>query len=158
MVILSGCQKTSTIVIEKNDQLPDISEVDYQGIQELKDANEPFVLLIGRPSCQDCREFYPIVEEYLQANPGVYIYYFNIQEYHDKASQGEQDQKDYDILKAELDFSWVPTLVLIKGDEIVDNYMYLSKEFYQLDDSDERKKAKEEYIQEFHEWMEKIYK
>lgn len=158
MVILSGCQKTSTIAIEKNDQYPDITEVDYQTIQELKDANEPFALLIGRPSCQDCREFFPIVEAYLQDNPGVYIYYFNIQEYHDKASQGELDQKDYDILKAELDFNWVPTMVLVKGDEIVAKYTYLSKEFYQLDDADERKKEKEVYVQEFYDWMAKIFK
>ena len=157
MVILSGCQKTSTITIAKNDQLPAITEVDYQSIQALKDANEPFVLLIGRPSCQDCREFDPILNAYLQENPGMYIYYFNIQEYHDKASQGEQDQKDYDVLKAELGFSWTPTMVLVNGDDIVTKYEYLSKEYYQLKDTDERNKEKEEYIQEFYSWMAKIF-
>lgn len=158
MVVLSGCQKTSTIAIAKDTQKQAISEVAYERIQELKDANDPFVMLIGRPSCQDCREFFPIVESYLAANPGVYLYYFNIQEYHDKASQGDGETKDYDLLKAEFDFNWVPTLVLVKGDEILTKYMYLSKEFYQLDDTDERNKEKEEYIQEFHDWMAPIYK
>lgn len=157
-MILSGCQKTSTIHIEKNNDLSGIIEVDYNELISMREDGQPFVLLIGRPSCQDCREFYPIVNSYLDDNPGVYIYYFNIQSYYDKAQLDDEGHITFDSLKAKFEFSWVPTLELIADDEIVSQYTYLSKEYYQLEDKQERETQKQQYVQEFQDWIADIFK
>lgn len=158
LLLLSGCRSTSTIHIEKNYDLAGINEIDYDELIAMRQEDQPFVLLIGRPSCQDCREFFPIVTSYLEENPGMYIYYFNIQDYYDKAQLDDaQDHVTFDSLKADFEFDWVPTMELISDGEIVSQYAYLSREYYQLEDLDEREAQKEESVLEFQDWIQDIF-
>lgn len=83
ILTISGCQKASTMHIQKDTSLSGIHEIDYQSLQEKLNSNELFVLYIGRPDCKDCQEFYPILTSYIEENEGTYLYYLNIQAFRD---------------------------------------------------------------------------
>ncbi|MFQ6791202.1 MAG: thioredoxin family protein [Thomasclavelia sp.] len=160
ILTLSGCQKASTIHIQKNSDLSGIHEIDYDSLQEKLTANQPFVLYIGRPDCGDCQEFYPILTTFLKENEGIYLYYLNIQAFRDAALKEDASEAEiafYDNMQEELDFNWTPTLKLVNNGETIDEYTYLSQEYYQIKDEDKQKQAKEDYIDDFKTWMNDIY-
>ena len=159
--MISGCSHAaSTHVIEKDFSKEQIIEVDYEKIQQMIDNKDDFVLYIGRPDCNDCKEFEPYLKKYLKNNKGVYLYYFNTKKYRDLANDenASQENKDfYEKLYDELEFSWTPTLKFIYHGEFEDTYTYLDKDYYSISDKEEKKKKKQDYIDKLTDWMNNIY-
>ncbi|WP_294578599.1 thioredoxin family protein [uncultured Thomasclavelia sp.] len=160
ILLISGCQFASINHIQKDTSLSGIHELNYQELEEKLNSDDLFVLYIGRPDCGDCQEFYPILTAYLQENEGVYLYYLNIQAFRDAAMQEDASDDEiafYDNMREELDFDWTPTLKLVNNGETIDEYTYLSSEYYEIEDEEKRAQAKQEYIDEFETWMSNIY-
>lgn len=160
LLMISGCQQTSTNHIKKDSSLSGIHEITYQQLQKKLTSDELFVLYIGRPDCGDCREFEPILTSYLEENEGTYIYYLNIQTFRDASRKEDatQEEKDfYENIREELDFSWTPILKLVNKDETISEYTYLSAEYYEIKDSKKKEQAKEKYVKDFKTWMTNVY-
>ena len=150
ILTISGCQKASTMHIQKDTSLSGIHEIDYQSLQEKLNSDELFVLYIGRPDCKDCQEFYPILTSYIEENDGTYLYYLNIQAFRDAASKEGASKEEidfYDNIREELDFDWTPTLKLVNKGETIDEYTYLSQEYYEIKDEDKQAQEKQKYIE-----------
>lgn len=161
ILLISGCQKASTNRIEKDKNLAGIHEITYEQLKEKMASDDLFVLYIGRPDCKDCREFKPILEEYLDENSGTYVYYLNIKDIRDaskKADATPEEINRYEELRKELDFNWTPILKLVNNGETIDEYTYLNEEYYELKGNAKKKQAKEKFIKDFEVWMTKIYK
>lgn len=160
LFMISGCQQASTNHIEKDSSLSGIHEITYEQLQKKLKSDELFVLYIGRPDCGDCREFEPILTSYLEENEGTYIYYLNIKTFRDasKKEDATQEEKDfYENIREELDFKWTPILKLVNKGETINEYNYLSEEYYEIKDSKKKEQAKEKYIKDFKTWMSNIY-
>lgn len=159
--MISGCsQATSTHVIEKDFSKEAIIEKNYDEIQQMIKDKESFILYIGRPDCQDCEEFEPYLDDYLQQHPGVYLYYFNTKQYRDQSKEDDASQADkdfYEKLYEEFEFSWTPTLKFVYEGKFEDTYTYLDSEYYQISDSDEKKKKKQEYIEQLTKWLDEKF-
>ena len=157
LLIISGCSHTtSTHTIVQDSSLSGIHDISYQELNKKMKEKDTFVLYIGRPDCQDCQEFSPIIEQYLQKHPGVYLYYFNTKAYRDQANQSKEGKQFYNQLRKKLDFSWTPTLKFIVNEKNETTYTYLDEEYYSLD-SNKQKQEKEKYKQQFYKWMNKIF-
>ena len=159
--IISGCSNTtSTNTIKKDTSLDKIINLTYDQLNKKLKCDDIFVLYIGRPDCRDCQEFEPILNEYLDDNKGVYLYYLNTKEFRDAAKSSNASKKEidfYDNLYEELDFKWTPTLKLINSGKFISNYQYLDEDYYQINDKTESKEAKETFINDFKEWMNEIF-
>lgn len=161
ILLISGCSKASTKHITKDSSFASINDITYEQLQDKLDSNDLFVLYVGRSDCRDCREFEPILESYLNENKGVYLYYLDIKEIRDASKKEDASQEEidaYDKLVKDLEIEWVPSLKLVNKGEIIDEYTYLSEEYYEIKDSEEKQQAKEKYISEFKTWMSNIYK
>lgn len=161
ILLISGCQKASTNRIEKDSNLAGIHEITYEQLKEKMASDDLFVLYIGRPDCKDCREFKPILENYLDENKGTYVYYLNIKDIRNaskKADATKEEIERYKNLCNELDFNWTPSLKLVNKGETIDEYTYLNEGYYKLKSSPKKKQAKEKFVTDFEAWMTKIYK
>lgn len=158
--LISGCSKASTKRIKKDTSLDSIIEISYEQLKDKLNSDELFVLYIGRSDCGDCKEFEPILNSYLKENEGCYLYYLNIKEIRDASNQEDasDEQKDfYENVKKELGINWVPVLKLVNNGETINEYTYLSEDYYEIKDSDEKKQAKKDYVKDFEAWMTNVY-
>lgn len=83
--------------------------------QELKTNikdKEDMWIYIGRPTCQECEKFSPVLKEFLKENKKS-IYYYNT----DKATK-ENKQEMISLLE-ELEIKLVPTIIHLKEGKII---------------------------------------
>lgn len=155
--ILSGCtQKTSTNRIIKNKETAGIHEISYTDLQDKLTSKEAFILYIGRPDCGDCKEFYPLLEDYISSHEGTAVYYLNVKAFRDASRQEGATKEEiafFENIKEELDFTWTPTLKYISANQFIDSYTYLSEEYYEIKDELKKETKKQEYKEEFIAWM-----
>lgn len=118
----------------------------------MMDEDESFVLYIGRDDCFDCNEFKPHLDEFLSDNPGMYIYYLDIKEFYHS-----DDKHYYEEIKQLLEYDWTPSLRFVYEGEIESKYQYLDNNFYDIEDSKERIKTQNEFIESFKDWMNNVY-
>lgn len=151
-LLLVGCQKAQTEKLE----IQGIQTIPYEELTEKLDENVTFLLYIGRPDCGDCQEFYPILEEYINAHEGTGIYYLNIKQYRDQAREEDatQEEKDfYENLYQRLDFDWTPTIQIFTNGQIVKSYQYLDEDYFEIQDRQEQLKKKQMFLDEFEVFM-----
>ncbi len=122
---------------------------------------ESFIIYIGRSDCKDCIEFTPILQDYLDNNPGTYVYYVDVKQYRDSALEKDasnQEVEFYNSIQETLQYEWTPTLHFIMDGGIIDTYEYLSVDYYLIEDRDTQVLEKEKYISSFQEWMSKKFR
>jgi len=161
LIVLVGCiQSTSTNFIKKDSTMTGIHEISYEELQEKFEKDTSFILYIGRPDCPDCAEFYPIIETYVKENEGMYVYYLNVKAFRDASREDDASEERiafYENMQEELSFDWTPTLHLFKGKEVISTYTYLDRDFHAISDADKQMERKDEFIQEFKNWIDEKY-
>jgi predicted bacteriocin transport accessory protein len=162
ILLISGCsnKEATTDIIKKDNKLSGIHEISYDDLQQKLASKEKFVLYIGRPDCGDCKEFYPILKNYINDNEGTYVYYLNVKLFRDAAQDPDASKEEKDFfenIQEELSFNWTPTLHFYKGDTILKTYTYLDMEYYELEDGKEQAQVKQDFLDEFDTWMNTIY-
>ena len=153
--VLVGCSTHTTKL-----QIQGIETIDYEKLIQNLNSDVTFMMYIGRPDCGDCQAFYPVLEEYVESHEGVGLYYLNVKEWKDRVKNEDvsKEEKAFtDNIYEELDFDWTPTLKLVNKGETIDEYTYLSQEYYEIKDEDKQAQEKQKYIEEFKSWMTNIY-
>lgn len=154
LFVLCACQTTKQEVI--HDRVHGLVPITYEQLEDKLTNNHDFVLYIGRSDCQDCIEFHPQLEAFLNQNPNLGVYYLEIKTFRDEAKKEDatQEQKDfYQNLTEELDFDWVPTLQHRQGKKVLFQKTYLDDDYYQITDADRQIKAKQQSVQDIEAWL-----
>lgn len=84
---------------------------------EILRDTEQKIVYIGRPSCPDCTEVQPILEQVLE-EAGVTAYYYNTE----KAKKKSMD--DFNEIKEIVDVQYVPTIIYYDGDKEISRIDY----------------------------------
>lgn len=154
--MLVACQSSSTFIDIKG-----IKETEYEEIEKMLSSKVQFLLYIGRDDCGDCIEFYPILEEYINGHEDTGIYYLNIRQIRDNAKKEDatQEEKDfYQKIYDTFELEWTPTIEWIKNGKIYKKYQYLDEEYIKIKDREEQKEKREEFINQFYDFMNKYFK
>lgn len=158
ILCIGGCSnKASTDIIK--DQVVGLQEINYEELKEKLEKKEEFIIYIGRPDCTDCKEFLPILQEYLDKHENTGLYYVNIKAFRDAATKEDASNEEiefYESIREMLHFNWTPTLHHIVDGKFVSTYTYLDKAYYEIEDSKKQEEVKEKFKQEFYNWMEDI--
>ncbi len=160
-LLVAGCSSIQEPTHQSvtKDRVEGIVDIDYDTLVDKLNNDVDFLLYIGRPDCQDCREFDPILQAYLEQHPHQGIYYLNIKTFRDEANQeGASEEKKlfYTNLREELDFSWTPILKHIQSGKTVSEFQYLDEDYYQLS-LEQRPARLKEFNQAFIQWFEDVY-
>lgn len=91
-----------------------IKEISREQLEREFAAKSDFFLYVGRPTCPDCEEFYPVLEEIVSAG-GQRIYYYNTEV---KAS-GKRKMRAY--VKS-LGIDEIPMILQVENGEIAARY------------------------------------
>lgn len=132
-----------------------LNEISYDDLMQKMDLNYDMILYIGREDCRDCQKFHPIIEEYLDKENNAGAYYFSVKSFRDKSigdDAKDEDVKFYEELKKEFDIQWVPSVYHIVNGKIISKYEFLSKQYYEIEDEQERDSAEKEFIDNFYKW------
>lgn len=159
--ILGGCAKSTSPTITKNVSNAGIHDISYNQLKQKLSSKDIFILYIGRPDCGDCKEFYPILEEYINDHQGVSLYYLNVKAFRDasRAPEATQEEKDFfENIQEELDYQWTPSLKYINAGKIIDSYSYLDEEYYKIEDENKKTKEKQSFVDAFIKWMDVKFK
>ena len=138
-----------------------IVEVTYAEISALMDSDVSFILYIGRDDCGDCIEFYPIFEDYINTHYDTGIYYLNIREMRDNARKedaSEEEKAFFDEIYETFEIEWTPTIEWIQNGKIYKKYQYLDEDYIKIKDREQQKLKREEFIEEFEQFMDEYYK
>lgn len=155
---LCGC---STTVIDDDfilDRVVGINEIAYEDLTEKIENNHDFILYIGRSDCGDCIEFAPYLEDFLNENDELGVYYLDVKAFRDRANSEDATQEEKDFFKAiydTLEFDWTPTLQHRRGQTILSKMTYLSMDYYEIEDESEQDKAKQENLNDIYDWLKK---
>lgn len=108
-ILLSGCSKTPTEEYYEHLNNSNVIEITDKELKELDISGQTFILFIGRPTCQYCRQFVPKLEK---ANKQFNrkIYYINSEKY--LKSYLAEFRSKYNI-------KFVPTLIHIQDNHLV---------------------------------------
>lgn len=160
-LFVAGCSsiKAPEKLEVTKDRVEGIVDIDYDTLMEKLNSDVDFLLYIGRPDCQDCREFEPVLKAYLEQHPDQGIYYLNIKTFRDAANQegASEEQKNFYLhLREELDFSWTPILKQFQSGKTVSQFQYLDEEYYQLS-LEQRPSRLQEFNEQFIQWFEEVY-
>ncbi len=121
-LVLAACSQTEGKKAEENDKTKETSEAAKTflttiGTKEFSDKKDGFVY-VGRPSCEDCQAFQPILKETLQEeNWPEKMAYYNT----DAASEENRD-KMISLLKG-MDIDSVPTMVYLKDGKVASKFL-----------------------------------
>lgn len=94
-----------------------LSTITSKEYNELLQESEKKLVYIGRPTCPDCVEIQPILEELLKSE-GLTAYYYNT----DKAKKRSMDQ--FNEIKETVGVQYVPTIIYYDGQEEVSRVEY----------------------------------
>lgn len=86
--------------------------LDSPKLEEHIKEKEDMWVYIGRPTCEECDRFSPVLEEVLKENDKS-IYYYNTD---DAVKEGEQEMID---MLDKLEVNLVPTLIYLKEGKVV---------------------------------------
>ena len=92
---------------------------------------------------------------YLDKENNAGAYYFSVKSFRDKSigdDAKDEDVKFYEELKKEFDIQWVPSVYHIVNGKIISKYEFLSKQYYEIEDEQERDSAEKEFIDNFYKW------
>lgn len=108
-LILSGCAKNSTEKYYEHLDNSNATQITDQDLVELDSSGRDFILFIGRPTCQYCREFVPKLEK---ANEKINrkIYYIDSRKYLNGYLSEFRSKNNVKI---------VPTLIRVKNNKVV---------------------------------------
>lgn len=98
--------------MQSNRSSPSLISLDSQEIQNYKKDKENMWVYIGRPTCEECKRFTPILQEVIKENNET-IYYYNT----DKAREANEEEM-INVLK-KLEVKIVPTIIHLKNGEII---------------------------------------
>lgn len=156
LFVLSGCTQVKESSL---DRVEEIVEINYEQLKEKLGSDTNFLLYIGRPDCKDCQEFYPLLEGYVkETNQG--IYYLNVKKFRDDSRKEGAKQEEIDFfnhLKETLDYDWTPTLQLYVNGKKADEFDFLSMEYYNIENEEERQVEYDKFVTEFKKWLDKNY-
>lgn len=159
--ILSGCASSTSTTIKKDTTTAGIHEVSYDELQTKLNSKDRFILYIGRPDCGDCKEFYPLLETYIDENKGTSIYYLNVKAFRDasrKEEASKEEKEFFENMQKTLDYQWTPTLKYIDNGKFLDSYTYLDEAYYKIKEEDQKQKEKQAFIDRFKTWMDVKFK
>lgn len=154
--VLVGCSTHTTKL-----QIQGIETIDYEKLIQNLNSDVTFMMYIGRPDCGDCQAFYPVLEEYVESHEGVGLYYLNVKEWKDRVKNEDvsKEEKAFtDNIYEELDFDWTPTLQVISNGKVKSRYQYLDEDYFKIEDRLVQKEKKQEFLNEFEEFMDKYFK
>jgi hypothetical protein len=162
LFLIVGCNKAAEETkksehdAEVIDRVEGIQMITYEELSSKLNQSVDFLLYIGRPDCQDCQAFYPVLEQTLNDNPDYGIYYLDIKEFRDATRKDDASEEEilfYENLQEKLQFDWVPTLQRWVNGEVVSSYQYLSREYYQLETDEKREQARQDSLDSFEQWI-----
>lgn len=109
LLLLNGCAKSETD--KYYDHLDNINAIQITDRQlvELDSSNQDFILFIGRPTCQYCREFVPKLEKANEQNKRK-IYYIDSKKHLNSYLSEFRSRNDIKI---------VPTLIRVKNKQVI---------------------------------------
>ena len=113
IIILIGI--TSLIYINLNKS--PLNVINSKEYNEIVEDGESKLVYVGRPTCPECAEFEPILEEVVEAEE-VNVYYYNT----DKAKKKSMDE--FNEIKENLNIKYVPILIYYEGDKEVKRLDY----------------------------------
>lgn len=154
--LLCGCVAVNDDFII--DRVKGIESIEYEALVEKIENNHDFILYIGRSDCGDCIEFYPYLEDYLNKHNDLGVYYLDVKAFRDNAYKEDATQEEKDFFKniyTYLDYDWTPTLQHRRGEEVLNRMTYLSMEYYELEDEQEKVNAKKQNLDDIYQWLEK---
>lgn len=157
VMMLCGCEKK--VEIHNVDLTYGITPLTYEMLQEKIDNDHYFILYIGRSDCQDCKEFYPQLENFLQEHQDLGVYYLDVKAFRDAARKEGATQEEIDFfenLTETLAFDWVPTLQQRQGQDILSSVTYLDMDYYEIEDKDKQASAKEKYLNDIYTWLDDV--
>ena len=99
------------------------------------------------------------MENYLQSQQDLGVYYLDIREFRDNSRKegASQEEKDFFAnLTETLEIDWVPTLQQRQGEVILSSITYLDMAYYDIEEECEQLAAKEKYVKAIFEWLEDV--
>lgn len=154
--MLSGCTQNQSKEAVL-DRVKGIVPISYDDLIEKIDQQHDFILYIGRADCQDCLEFYPQLESFLENHSDLGLYYLDVKAFRDAAKKEDASQEEIDFFDGiyeTLDFDWTPTLQHRVGQKLVDQITYLDMDFYSIEDEKQKQEAKQASLEAIWQWLE----
>lgn len=93
------------------------NNISSKQFHEILEDSEQKIVYIGRPSCPDCAEIQPVLEEELE-EAGLTAYYYNTE----KAKKKSMD--DFNEIKEIVNVQYVPTIIYYDGDKEISRIEY----------------------------------
>ena len=112
-IILIGIISLIYIDLSKS-PLNTINSKEYNDIVE---DGESKLVYVGRPTCPECAEFQPVLEEVVEEEK-INVYYYNT----DEAKKKSMDE--FNVIKENLNIKYVPVLIYYEGDKEVKRLDY----------------------------------
>lgn len=130
--------------------------ITYETLNTMMKQDEAFLLYISRSDCQDCQEFDPILEAFLDEHEQITIYKIDVKAFRDAARKedaSEEEKAFFENLKTTLDYKWTPTIQYRLKDQVIEMMTYLSEDYYLIEDKNQQEQAKEENIEAIKNWL-----
>ncbi|MFV0466007.1 MAG: thioredoxin family protein [Lachnospiraceae bacterium] len=102
LLVFTACNSTETDYLKPIDNSSELYEIISKS-----DAS---YIYFGRPTCPDCEEFQPILEEVLTIK-NQYIFYYN--------TDDRKNDDIYDEFIELFDITWIPTIYKVKDNAII---------------------------------------
>jgi predicted bacteriocin transport accessory protein len=118
MILLISCSSNNLESIpgdkESDWEISNLIKISRDELKEMMESDQDFYVYFGRPSCPDCREFYPKFKAILEKSK-VEVYYYSTEA---KASEKAEMR---DFIKS-LGMKGVPSIVHIKENAVAEIY------------------------------------
>jgi len=117
ILLVGGCANKEIGIESNNNQNnnianePDIKEINTEELKNIVGSKDAVIIYAGRPTCPNCADFYPILEEFSKENK-ITIYYLNT------SNVTAQDWEEIDKIVL---IEYVPTIIVAKNNEILVN-------------------------------------
>jgi predicted bacteriocin transport accessory protein len=99
---------------ESDWEISNLNKISRDELKEMMESNQDFYVYFGRPSCPDCREFYPKFKSILEKSK-VEVYYYSTE------AEASEKAEMRDFIKS-FGMKGVPSIVHIKENAVAEIY------------------------------------
>jgi thiol-disulfide isomerase/thioredoxin len=115
IIAISGCTPPQTMQHEASSiqtaELVVLTSIDH--LYEIIGDEKVSYIYFGRPTCPDCVDFFPILEDVMDELSQI-VYYFNTDE--------RRVEDEYEEIMSIFDVVWVPTVFRVENSIILDEF------------------------------------
>lgn len=108
---------TVLIIIDNRNEQNLLLNINSNEYDEIIANDENKIIYIGRPTCPECAEIQPILENIIE-EVGVKVYYYNTE------NAKKDDMDSFNNIKESYNIQYVPVLINYEGDEEVNRFEY----------------------------------